>query len=181
MTSLKESMISPNSACWKMSSFFLLSSFHLWDSSCLGIFIYSIKDRAKGEGGVTQTFLQQAKALHLVFSFWQSAYLCQSRAFYMPLSGSGTLLQVYFIWSLSIFPTGRVCQFLLAFLTLLHNRINTFHRYLVTITSQSISWTPLGKTSKALIRMAKFRFSLDQLLRYLIKQLMPCSLKESHC
>lgn len=68
MTSLKGSAHSPNSACRKLSSFSLLSSFHLWDPSLLGIFIYCIKDRAKGEGGVTQTF-SCSKQKHRIAGF----------------------------------------------------------------------------------------------------------------
>lgn len=68
MTSLKGSARSPNSACRKLSSFSLLSSFHLWDPSLLGIFIYCIKDRAKGEGGITQTF-SCSKRKHCIAGF----------------------------------------------------------------------------------------------------------------
>lgn len=107
VTSLNESMNFLNSASLKMSSYSLLSSFHLWDFSCLRDFSLLYKDRAKGEWGVTQTSFCSKWKHRLACLAVESMCLCRPWAFSVPWSASATLLQVCFIWRLSMFPAGR--------------------------------------------------------------------------
>lgn len=128
MMPLKESMNSPNSPCWKMSSFSLLSSFHLWDPS-LGIFIYCIKDRVKAGGGVTQTFFC-IKQKHYVACVATGGVECAS------LSALGFLYTFSWKWNSAaglfylqteyVPSWEKACQFLLTFLTLQRSGTNTF-------------------------------------------------------